>query len=251
MLYEVITYSQWGEAVYQPGTLDEREKAILVWCDENELNLNTKNRQKLLSPNTWKKQLDLVQAAKALMAAIGEAESSDFNQFKGQVDEALKAQGIKLSAGDKKAILNAVSWYDETAEKVIAQKLKLGGDKLDQLLHHLDCTEQDLPDYGYYSTDKKGEYLSYETNTDLRDSESIPLKGDIRSYFLAEVKPHVAEAWINLDSTKIGYEISFNKYFYRHKPLRSMKEVASDIIALERRAEGLIADILGIDVSQI
>lgn len=244
-------YSQWGEVVYQPGTFDEREKAILVWCDENELNLNIKNRQKLLSPSTWQKQLDLVQTANTLMAAIGETESSDFNQFKGQVDEALKAQSIKLSAGDKNAILNAVSWYDETAEKVIAQKLKLNGDKLDQLLHHLDCSEQELSDYGYYRTDKKGEYLSYETNTDLRDSESIPLNRHIHSYFLAEVRPHVEEAWINLDSTKIGYEISFNKYFYRHKPLRSMEEVARDIIDLERQAEGLIADILGIDVTSI
>lgn len=244
-------YSQWGDAVYQPGTLADQEKAILAWCEEHELNLNTKNRQKLLSPNTWQKQLDLVQAASALMAAIGETESSDFNRFKGQVDEALKAQGIKLSAGDKNAILNAVSWYDETAEKVIAQKLKLSGDKLDQLLRRLDCTEQDLPDFGYYPADKKGEYLTYETNTDLRDSESIPLTGNIHRYFLAEVRPHVAEAWINLDSTKIGYEISFNKHFYRHKPLRSMEEVARDIIALERQAEGLIAEILGIDVGQI
>jgi type I restriction enzyme M protein len=244
-------YSQWGDAVYQPGTLADQEKAILAWCDENELNLNTKNRQKLLSPSTWQKQLDLVQTANALMAAIGETESSDFNRFKEQVDGALKTQGIKLSAGDKNAILNAVSWYDETAEKVIAQKLKLGGDKLDQLLHHLDCSEQDLPDFGYYPADKKGEYLTHETNTDLRDSESVPLNDSIHRYFLAEVKPHVAEAWINLDSTKIGYEISFNKYFYRHKPLRSMEAVARDIIALERQAEGLIADILGIDVNSI
>ncbi|WP_292432447.1 hypothetical protein [Methylobacter sp.] len=70
------------------------------------------------------------------------------------------------------------------------------------------------------------------------------------SYFPAEVRPHVEEAWINLDSTKNGYEISFNKYFYRHKPLRSMEEVARDIIAMERQAEGLIADILGIDVNR-
>jgi type I restriction enzyme M protein len=244
-------YSQWGEALYQIGTLAEKEKAILAWCDENELNLNSKNRQKLLSPSTWQKQLELVKTAETLMDAIGEAEYSDFNYFKEQVDETLKAQGIKLGASDKNAILNAVSWYDETAEKVIAQKLKLHGDKLDRLLHHLDCSEQDLPDFGYYPADKKGEYLTYETNVELRDSESIPLSGHIHSYFLAEVRPHVEEAWINLDSTKIGYEISFNKYFYRHKPLRSMDEVASDIIALERQAEGLIADILGIDVNQI
>jgi len=54
-----------------------------------------------------------------------------------------------------------------------------------------------------------------------------------------------------LDSTKIGYEVSFNKYFYRHKPLRSLEDVASDIIGLEKKAEGLIAQILGVDVSRL
>ena len=78
----------------------------------------------------------------------------------------------------------------------------------------------------------------------MRDSESVPLKDEIHRYFLAEVKPHVDEAWINLDSVKIGYEISFNKYFYRHKPLRSMEDVAADILKLEEQAEGLIAEIL-------
>jgi len=76
-------------------------------------------------------------------------------------------------------------------------------------------------------------------------------KQGIHDYFLEEVKPHVEEAWINLDSTKIGYEISFNKYFYRHKPLRSLEDVAQDIISLEQKAEGLIAQILGVDVEQV
>ena len=63
------------------------------------------------------------------------------------------------------------------------------------------------------------------------------------------MKPHVDEAWIKLDATKIGYEISFNKYFYRHKPLRSLEEVSTDILALEAKADGLIADILGVEVA--
>jgi hypothetical protein len=66
-----------------------------------------------------------------------------------------------------------------------------------------------------------------------------------------KVLPHVPEAWINLDSVKIGYEISFNKYFYRHKPLRSMEAVAKDILDLEHQAEGLIADILGLNASAL
>ena len=83
----------------------------------------------------------------------------------------------------------------------------------------------------------------------MRDAESVPLKDSIHRYFQAEVKPHVEEAWINLDSVKIGYEISFNKYFYRHKPLRSLDEVTRDILALEKQADGLIADILGVEIA--
>ncbi|WNB74081.1 type I restriction-modification system subunit M [Methylomonas koyamae] len=244
-------YQQWGDAVYQPGYLVQHEKAILAWCEDNELGLNAKNRSKLLSLDTWLKQQNLMQTAQALMAAISTDESSDFNQFKAAVDATLKVQSIKLTASDKNAILNAVSWYDETAEKVIAQTFRLNGDMLEKILQRLDCQAHELPDFGVYPTDKKGEYLTYETNADLRDSESVPLNDQIHRYFQAEVKPHVAEAWVNLDSVKIGYEISFNKYFYRHKPLRSMNEVAKDIIALEKQAEGLIADILGIDVNQL
>ncbi len=73
-------------------------------------------------------------------------------------------------------------------------------------------------------------------------------RDEIHRYFLAEVKPHIEEAWINLDSTKIGYEISFNKYFYRHKPLRSPEEVSLEILALEKQSEGLIMDILGVPI---
>lgn len=78
----------------------------------------------------------------------------------------------------------------------------------------------------------------------MRDTENVPLKEDIHTYFFREVKPHVAEAWINLDATKIGYEISFNKYFYQHKPLRAIEKVTADILALEKESDGLIAEIL-------
>ena len=113
------------------------------------------------------------------------------------------------------------------------------------------CDQDDLPDFGYYPTGKAGEYITYESSTDLRDSESVPLENDIHQFFLDEVKPHVGEAWINLDSVKIGYEISFNKHFYKHEPLRSMEDVARDIVALERQAEGLIAEILGLHVEVV
>jgi len=182
-----------------------------------------------------------------LMDTVGNEEFNNFNTFKEKIEEALKSKKIKLSATEKNAILNAVSWYDPTAEKVIKGTTKLLGDKLEQLLDHLDCKESELADHGYFATDNKGEYLTYETESDLRDSENVPLKENIHSYFLGEVKPHVNEAWINLDATKIGYEISFNKYFYRHKPLRAIEEVSEDILKLEELSDGLIRGILNLD----
>jgi type I restriction enzyme M protein len=244
-------YHELGKTVYEPGFLAENEKAILAWCEDNELDLNAKNRKKLLNIETWLKHQKLLVTAELLMAELGGDETSDYNQFKTQVDKTLKTQKIKLSASDKNAILNAVSWYDEKAEKVIKRTAKLKQDKLDVLLSHLNCSAEDLPDYGYYPTQKQGEYFVYESCSDLRDSESVPLNDEIHRYFLAEVKPHIEEAWINLDSTKIGYEISFNKYFYKHKPLRNMEEVANDIVTLEQQAEGLIADILGIEIKEL
>lgn len=248
-------YSEWGEAVYESGTLKEHDKTILTWCEENELNLNAKNRKKLLSPDTWEKGKNLVQVATTLMDTIGDTVYNDFNQFKTLVDKSLKDSKAdlpkKFAASDKNAILNAVSWYDETAEKLVRKTMKLKQDKLDALLHHLGCEETELADFGYYATDKANEFITYESSSDLRDSETVPLKDEIHGYFLKEVKPHVDEAWINLDSTKIGYEISFNKYFYQHKPLRSMTDVATDIVQLEQQTEGLIAEILGLEVADV
>jgi len=240
----VWAYETFGEGVY--NDLAKHEKDIIEWCEKNELNLNAKQSKTLVSEAMWAKQIELLNTATDLMQAIGNEEYNDFNVFKEKVEGVLKALNIKLSSSEKNAILNAVSWYDASAEKVIKGTVKLTGDKLKDILEHLDCKEIELDDYGYFATSKKGEYIEYETESDLRDTENVPLKENIYSYFLREVKPHVAEAWINLDATKIGYEISFNKYFYRHKPLRAIEEVSADILKLEELSDGLIREILNL-----
>jgi len=237
-------YETFGESIYTD--IAKHEKEILEYAEKNELNLNAKQSKALVSESLWKKQLELLNHATELMGAIGNETYNDFNIFKERVEEVLKSRKAKLSSSEKNAILNAVSWYDAGAEKVVKGIAKLTGDKLKQLLEHLDCTEKELGDYGYFATDKKGEYLEYETESDLRDTENVPLKENIYDYFLREVKPHVAEAWINMDATKIGYEISFNKYFYRHKPLRSIEDVSTDILKLEELSDGLIREILNL-----
>ncbi len=237
-------YECYGDKIYTQ--LEDYEKAIVEWTEKQELNLNAKQKKALISKQLWQKQLDLLTVATELKKLIGDAVFMDFNMFRTQVDAALKTLNTKLSASEKNAILNAVSEYDAQAEIVLKGTVKLVGEKLDNLLEHLGCTQNELADFGYYATGKKGEYHEYETESDLRDTENVPLKESIYDYFLREVKPHVPEAWINLDATKIGYEISFNKYFYRHKPLRSLEEVSADILALESESDGLIHEILNL-----
>lgn len=235
-------YKTYGEEVYTD--IAKHKKELLHWAERHELNLNSKQEIALTNKTLWEKQKFLLENGLLLLQKVGTEVFSDFNVFKIKVDEVIKTEKLKLSASEKNAILNAVSWYDAESEKVVKSIVKLTGEKLITVLKHLNCTEKELPNYGYYPTSKKGEYLTYETESDLRDTENIPLKENIHSYYLREVKPHVEEVWINLDATKIGYEISFNKYFYKHKPLRAIEEVTTDIVDLEKLSDGLIAEIL-------
>lgn len=237
-------YETFGEVVYDD--IKKHQKELLEWCEKSELNLSSANKKKLTDQATWTKHKHLVKVASDFEALFfGDTLYTDYNKFEKEVSDLMK--GMKhVSTSDKKAILNAVSWYDAEAEKVIKKVEKLSGDKLAKLLQHLDCNEKDLCDFGYYPTHKKGEFVVYETESDLRDTENVPLKENIHSYFLREVKPHVSEAWIHLEATKIGYEISFNKYFYQHKPLRAIEAVTADIMALEKESDGLIAEILNL-----
>jgi type I restriction enzyme M protein len=240
-------WAEHDDKVYEPGFLKGQAKAIQTWCEEREIALNAKQRAKLVDTGLWLRQRELIGVGLQLMEAIGTDETADFNLLSDRVAKALKARKIKLTATEKNAILNAVSWYAEDAEKVIARLDRFTAAELEALAERYGCHIDELGDFGLYAQ-PDGRYLTYESSTDLRDSEAVPLKDSIHRYFQAEVKPHVPEAWINLDTVKIGYEISFNKYFYRHKPLRSLDDVTRDILALEQKADGLIADILGIKV---
>jgi type I restriction enzyme M protein len=237
-------YETFGDSVYKD--IKAHEKDLLDWCEQNDLNLSSANKKKLTQTKTWEKHLNLVNAGTELLKAFGDKIFTDFNVFEKEVDKEIKAKKLNIGASEKKAILNAVSEYDASAEKVIKKKVKLNADKLADLLRHLGCNESELADFGYFPTNKKGEYITYETESDLRDTENVPLKDNIHSYFKREVQPHVTDAWINLDATKIGYEISFNKYFYKHTPLRNIEEVTQDILELEKQSDGLIAEILNL-----
>ncbi len=74
----------------------------------------------------------------------------------------------------------------------------------------------------------------------------VPLLEDdgIEAFIRREVLPYTPDAWIKQDATKIGYEISFTRHFYKPQPLRTLEEIAADILAIETEAEGLLDGLL-------
>ena len=89
--------------------------------------------------------------------------------------------------------------------------------------------------------------VEYEPDTDLRNTEQIPLQeeGGIEAFLQREVLPYAADAWYQPDSVRIGYEISFTRYFYKPQPMRTLEEIRADILALEKETEGLLREIVG------
>ena len=89
--------------------------------------------------------------------------------------------------------------------------------------------------------------VEYEPDADLRDTEQISLQqaGGIEAFLRREVLPYAADAWYRSDAVKVGYEISFTRYFYKPQPMRTLQEIRADILALEKETEGLLDEIVG------
>jgi type I restriction enzyme M protein len=122
---------------------------------------------------------------------------------------ALASAGMRLSAPLKKAILNTMSEREDIAEICI---------------------------------DAEG---NPEPDPDLRDYENVPLKEDIYAYFEREVKPHVPDAWIDESKTKVGYEIPFNRHFYKYTPPRPLEEIKAEIKTIEQDILKLLSEVAG------
>ena len=93
--------------------------------------------------------------------------------------------------------------------------------------------------------DGKPSVVEYEPDSDLRDTEQVPLleDGGIEAFIRREVMPYAPDAWINESATKIGYEVSFTRYFYKPAPLRTLAQIKADIDKLQEEAEGLLDQI--------
>jgi type I restriction enzyme M protein len=197
--------------------------------------LAEKKRKKLLDPKTWARDARLVELATLLRSALGDKRFDDHNIFRDQVDAALKKGKEKVPAADRKAILKAVSWREETAPPVLAKIHKPGKVAAD-------------PMRGLYEANVHGKpaIVEYEPDADLRDTEQVPLleEGGIEAFIRREVLPYAPDAWIKEDATKIGYEVSFTRHFYKPRPLRTLEEISADILDIEKEADGLLEGLL-------
>lgn len=253
-------YATYGEALYTEFA--SRKPAIETWLkgeDENEKEdddsedgdssddgeapaarkaVPAKRRKKLLDASTWQRDKTLMEVAQRARQTLGSAVFDDHNEFRTRFDAVLKAQGDKLGAPEKKTVYKAVSWRDEAAPPVIAKRTRLKAGEFFE------------PNYdgAYLETVGKDRFMvEYEPDSELRDTEQVPLKepGGIDAFFEREVLPHAPDAWIAMDKTQIGYEISFARYFYKPVPLRTLAEIRADILALEQQSEGLLHKIVG------
>jgi len=206
-----FAYEKYGQKVYED--LSSLKKPIELHIKNEEITVSAANKKKLFDTVTWNHQLEVMDVAKQLKAEIGEAEYNDFNMFKVQVDKALKKLKLSLDTADKKAFLSAVSWRDEKAKEVIKKENKDGS-------------------------------IEFEPDSELRDTENVPLKDDIQAYFEREVLPFVPDAWIDHGKTVKGYEINFNRYFYKPKELRTLEQIKNSILALEQETDGILQAII-------
>ena len=217
----------WTDEDY--GQLAEVEDEVRRLVKAEFKELKEKQVKELLDSKTWTAQKELLEKASALQETIGTDQHDDFNKFESVLKKALKENGIKLDAKNKKQFVGAVSWTNPDAERVVKKVLN----------------EEPLPMYG--SFEYKGQVVLFEPDSDLRDHEDVPLTAETalgenvdevnEAYFNEEVAPHVEDAWIDLGKCDerdeqigiVGYEIPFNRHFYHYEPPRDLAEIDADL----------------------
>jgi len=152
--------------------------------------------------------------------ALGREPHMNWNDAWEKIAELLRQRDSKWKATEQKLFRDVFTEKDQNAEPVTGKEKGLPAARL---------------------PDGQGQAGTYEPDADLRDFENIPLKEDIDEYFRREVLPHVPDAWMDRSKDKVGYEINFNRYFYKYVPPRPLEEIDADL----KKAEEEILRLLG------
>lgn len=200
------------------------------------VDLSEENRSKFRQVCEESKAAEVADVVDRVAETLGAGPHQNFNIFMDAIEDDAKEHSVKLTAKRKRLLQNDLAQSDEDAEPVIKKVHKKGKAEPDPIRGLFPNPVGD-----------KSLVLEYETDSDLRDTEQVPLleEGGIEAFIRREVSPHVPDAWFDESSIKVGYEVNFNRYFYKPKPLRPLEEIRADILALEKETEGLLAEIVG------
>ena len=237
-------YDSYGQRVFEG--LADNVMEIREYLQSNDIKLTDKKLKELIDPKKWQDRRALADAAVKLCEEIGSEIFMDYAVFTERLDSACDKLKLKLGKAELKTIARTMSETDPEAAPVVDKIVKAKSKDIETLLDTYEVTADQLPYYGYYPA-AKGSYIHYESDTSLSDKEEVPVCEDILEYFKREVEPYVADAWIDLPKTLIGCEISFNKYFYRPAPLRTLAENHEELVALESESHELLRTLLNID----
>jgi type I restriction enzyme M protein len=233
--------------------------ATYIWVITNRKPVHRKGRVQLIDATQWFKPLrknlgkkncelsaDDIQRICDTFLKFEETTQSKifpnqaFGYWKVTVERPLRLKGIDpqraYSPKEIKALKESAE-RDETASPLIKKVHKKG------------IVPTSLSGLFEVTVGGKAAVVEYEPDPDLRDTEQVPLleEGGIDAYLQREVLPHAPDAWYAPDSVKIGFEVSFARYFYKAQPLRTLEEIRADILALEHETEGLLEEIIGKD----
>ena len=161
---------------------------------------------------------------------IGAGPHLDFNDFLATIKKEVLEHKMKLSSKRVKPLKTKLAHRNEKDQALIAKTYH--DDKVDP------CPIRGLTKVG------DGWVVEYEPDPELRDSETVSLleKGGIEDFLEREVLPFAPDAWYSPDSVKIGYEVSFIRYFYKPEPMRPLADIRTDILSLERETQGLLGN---------
>ena len=155
---------------------------------------------------------------------LGRKPLPDWNEVWKRIADVLDERGSKWKAGEQKLFRSVFTEKDPEAKPVLAFGVPPSG--------------------GSGKPGGKGPAKAgtpnHEADPDLRDFENVPLKEDIDKYFEREVLPHVADAWMDRSKDKVGYEINFNRHFYRYTPPRPLEKIDAEL----KKAEDEILQLL-------
>jgi type I restriction enzyme M protein len=152
---------------------------------------------------------DLLDDVQAIDQALGREQQRDWNAVWARIEELLHDRKSRWKAPEQKLFRSVFTQKDPEAEPVA----------------------------------RGGRDEGYEPDADLRDFENVPLKDDIDAYFERAVRPHLPDAWMDRSKDKVGYEINFNRHFYRYTPPRLLEEIDAELKQAEEEVLRLLREV--------